>query len=274
VSGPSHVPGRVRGAGLSARAALIADQIRTAEDLLQRLAQVSSDLLYEEYVAWHEETERLLRFLLASDARLDNRAAPRRSAARGQAADLLESLRKGMGELQAVTSRLGLPDGPPASLAETARPAKVPRDGKVWVIHGRNGELREKVARFLLHLGLEPIILDEQAARGRTLIEKLEAQTPLAFAVVLLTGDDVGGLAAEPGGLRPRARQNVIFELGFSIAKLGRARVCALYEEGVELPSDFRGVEYKPLDAAGAWRWLLARELLEAGLRFDPIKAL
>ena len=269
MSGLSHVPGRVRGAGLRARAALIADQIRRAEDLLQRLVQASSDQVHEEYLAWHDETERLLRFLLASDERV-GRAALERSPARGQAAELLESLRKGMGELRSVTDRLGLPDGPAASPPAAAGAA----DGKVWVIHGRNGELREKVARFLLNLGLEPIILDEQAARGRTLIEKLEAQAPLAFAVVLLTGDDVGGLAAEPAGLRPRARQNVIFELGFSIAKLGRARVCALYEEGVELPSDFRGVEYKPLDPAGAWRRQLARELLEAGLRFDPRRAL
>ena len=273
MSGPSHAPGRVRGAGLSARAALIAEQIRRAEDLLQRLAQASSDQAYEEYVAWHDETERLLRFLLSSDERIA-RAVLRRSPARGQAAELLDNLRKEMGELRSATGRLGLPEGPGASLPEATRPAEVPKDGKVWVIHGRNGELREKVARFLLGLGLEPVILDEQAARGRTLIEKLEAQAPLAFAVVLLTGDDVGGLAAEPGGLRPRARQNVIFELGFSIAKLGRARVCALYEEGVELPSDFRGVEYKPLDTAGAWRRQLARELLEAGLHFDPFQAL
>ena len=92
--------------------------------------------------------------------------------------------------------------------------------------------------------------------------------------MVLLTGDDVGGPASEPRKLRPRARQNVIFELGFSIAKLNRERVCALYEEGVELPTDFHGVEYKPLDAAGAWKAKLARELHEAGLRFDPLRIL
>src|SRR2546425_11774619 len=126
-----------------------------------------------------------------------------------------------------------------------------------------------------MKLGFEPVLLDEQAAHGRTLIEKLEAQSSLDFAVVLLTGDDVGALgSSEPQHLRRRARQNVIFELGYSIAKLSRECVCALYEEGVELPSDFRGVEYKLLDAAGAWKSKLAKELLEAGFQFDPLNAL
>jgi predicted nucleotide-binding protein len=151
---------------------------------------------------------------------------------------------------------------------------RAPPDDRVLVVYGRNEEVREKVARFLMKLGLEPVLLEEQAAHGRTLIEKLEAQHPLAFAVVLLTGDDVGGIAAQSCTLRPRARQNVIFELGYAIARLGRERVCVLYEKGVELPSDFHGVEYKALDVAGAWKTKLARELYEAGLRFDPVDAL
>ncbi len=142
------------------------------------------------------------------------------------------------------------------------------------VVHGRNREVKEQVARFLMKLGLEPVLLEEQPALGRTLIEKLEAQAGIAFAVVILTGDDVGGLAARPRTLRPRARQNAIFELGFSVANLTRERVCALYQEGVELPSDIHGVEYTQLDPAGAWRAKLGRELYEAGFRFDPLKVL
>jgi predicted nucleotide-binding protein len=140
-------------------------------------------------------------------------------------------------------------------------------------VYGRDEAVKEKVARFLMTLGLEPVLLDEQAARGRTLIEKLEDESPVAFAVVLLTADDVGALASQSHDLRPRARQNVILELGFSLGKLTRRRVCALYEAGVELPSDFHGVEYTSVDAAGAWRAKLARELHEVGLRFNPMKA-
>ena len=91
---------------------------------------------------------------------------------------------------------------------------------------------------------------------------------------MLLTADDVGGLASAAPALRPRARQNVILELGFCVGRFGRSRVSGLYEDGVELPSDFCGVEYTPLDANGGWKLKLARELYDAGLRFDPVKAL
>jgi len=147
-------------------------------------------------------------------------------------------------------------------------------DRTVLLVYGRNEAAKEKVARFLMQLGLEPVLLDEQEARGRTLIEKLDQQPPVASAVVLLTGDDVGGLASRRRLLRRRARQNVILELGFTIGRLGRGRVCALYDEGVELPSDFLGVEYTPLDEPGAWKAKLARELYAAGLEFDPLRAL
>jgi predicted nucleotide-binding protein len=90
--------------------------------------------------------------------------------------------------------------------------------------------------------------------------------------VVLLTGDDVGG--TQPDKLQPRARQNVILELGYFVGKLGRSQVCALRAEGVEIPSDFAGVVYHPLDAGGAWKFQLARELKAAGYAVDLNDAL
>jgi predicted nucleotide-binding protein len=171
-------------------------------------------------------------------------------------------------DLESVLQRLEAPacDSVPLDDLEPA--------GRVLIVHGRNHEVREQVARFLMKLELEPILLDEQAAQGRTLIEKLESQAGLSFAVVILTGDDVGALAADQDVLHARARQNVIFELGFAVGRLRRERVCALYEEMVELPSDLHGVEYTLIDAAGAWRAKLARELHEAGFRFDPLKVI
>jgi predicted nucleotide-binding protein len=185
---------------------------------------------------------------------------------------LPDDVRRDLREFEAVIERVGV------SWADRATPPAIRRavqEGKrVLVVYGRNDEAREKVGRFLSKLGLDPIFLDEEAAQGRTLIEKLEEQVSPVFAIVLMTGDDVGALAAEPRNLRPRARQNVILELGFFVARLGRARVCALYEEGVELPSDFRGVEYTSFDAGGAWKPKLARELYHAGVQFDPLRAL
>jgi hypothetical protein len=138
----------------------------------------------------------------------------------------------------------------------------------VFVVHGHD-EVRERVARLRERLGLKPIILHEQPDQGRTIIEKFESHAAVGFAVVLLTPDDVGSAAFEPQALMPRARQNVIFELGFFVAALGRRRVCALYKGGVELPTDYTGVVYTPMDPADGWQLKLARELKHAGLDVD-----
>ena len=75
-----------------------------------------------------------------------------------------------------------------------------------------------------------------------------------SFAVILMTCDDLGRLNEAGEDDRPRARQNVVLELGFAMGVLGRRRVAILHEDGVELPSDIKGVAYYPLDAGGAWK--------------------
>lgn len=145
---------------------------------------------------------------------------------------------------------------------------------KVFVIHGRDEGIKSTVARFLEKLGLEAVVLHEQPNAGRTVIEKFEDFARVGFTVVLLTPDDKGGLQNDEGDLKPRARQNVIFELGYFIGKLGRKRVCALVKEGVEWPSDYNGVLYVSLDNLGAWKMELLRELKEAGYRVDANDAL
>jgi predicted nucleotide-binding protein len=100
-------------------------------------------------------------------------------------------------------------------------------------------------------------------------IEKFEAHADVVFAVVLFTPDDVGYPAASPEKARPRARQNVVLELGFFMAMLGRQRVCVLYRGDVEVPSDYAGVLYIELDNAGAWKFHLAREMKRVGIDID-----
>lgn len=139
---------------------------------------------------------------------------------------------------------------------------------KIFVVHGHDSQIKESVARFLERIGLEPIILHEQPNSGLTVPEKLEAFSAVGFAVILLTPDDVGGLAIEPDKLKPRARQNVILELGYFLGKLSRRRVCALYKN-VEIPSDYQGVLYVEYDGAGGWRTKLAQELVEAGFSIN-----
>jgi predicted nucleotide-binding protein len=142
----------------------------------------------------------------------------------------------------------------------------------VFLVHGRNGAVKNEVARFLEKLGLEVVILHERPNKGRTLITKFQEESAsVTFAVVLVTPDDTGGLSKEDH--RPRARQNVIFELGFFIGKLGSDRVCALISPDVEKPSDYDGVAYVPLDPNGGWKADLVRELAAARVPVDFSKA-
>ena len=144
----------------------------------------------------------------------------------------------------------------------------------VFIIHGRDDGTKETVARFIEQLGLNPIILHEQPNQGQTIIEKFERHAEVAFAIALLTPDDIGGLAGEEQSLKPRARQNVIFELGYFTGKLDRGRVCALKGENVEIPSDYDGVLYIPFDKFDAWKMSLMRELQNAGFEIDANRIL
>jgi predicted nucleotide-binding protein len=144
----------------------------------------------------------------------------------------------------------------------------------VFVVHGHDTAALESAARFLEKLGLRAIILHEQASGGKTIVEKIEAHSDVSFAVVLLTPDDVGAVATMPTSLQSRARQNVILELGYFIGRLGRERVCALKRGDLALPSDVVGVVFVPMDADGAWKLLLAREMKAAGLPVDLNRAM
>jgi len=141
--------------------------------------------------------------------------------------------------------------------------------GNVFVVHGHDEAAKQSVARFIEKLGLRAIILHEQPSKGRTIIEKFEDYSDVGYAVVLLTADDICAPQGKPEETQPRPRQNVVFELGFFVGKLGRDRVCVLYEEGVEIPSDYQGVIFEKLDAAGAWRLKVGKEMKEAGMDVD-----
>jgi predicted nucleotide-binding protein len=143
---------------------------------------------------------------------------------------------------------------------------------KIFLVHGHADETKNTVAKFLRSLGLEVIILHEQANQGQTIVEKFEKHSDVGFAVVLLTPDDFGGSAKHPEKTQRRARQNVILELGIFIGKLGRERVCPLYVEGVELPSDIHGVLYVRYDQSGNWQSELRKELVAAGIAVDSKK--
>ena len=138
---------------------------------------------------------------------------------------------------------------------------------KVFIVHGHDGEAKVKMENFIEKLGLTPIILHEQPTEGMTIIEKIEKNSDVGFAIILYTACDVGGKTAD--NLHSRARQNVVFEHGYFIAKLGRKNVCALLATGVEKPGDIDGVVYIPYDDNDGWKLSLVKELKTAGYRID-----
>ncbi len=142
---------------------------------------------------------------------------------------------------------------------------------RVFVVHGQNDSVRTTVVSFLESVGLVGIVLHEQPNMGRHLLTKFIQEADLVtFAVVLMTDDDVGSV--KDGKLAPRARQNVILELGYFLAHLGQARVCALITPGLETPSDFDGIVYIRMDDEHRWQQELKRELLAAKLPVYEVK--
>lgn len=163
-------------------------------------------------------------------------------------------------------------------VAPSTQPSAAPPlhlgSNKIFIVHGHDGGIKETVARFISQLGLESVILHEQPSQGRTIIEKFEDHSDVGYAIALITPDDVGSSIKEPENTRQRARQNVIFEFGYFIGKLGRHRVTALVKGDIEVPSDYSGVLYIPVDEAGAWRSRLIKELKSVGYDIDANKAI
>ena len=159
---------------------------------------------------------------------------------------------------------------PQPTRAKDSPTAQAAPSQNVFVVHGHDALAKVDLARTLERLKLVPIVLHEQANEGKTIIEKFERDaSKVSFAVVLLTPDDSGHPAGKPGDAKPRARQNVILELGYFSGALGRSNVCVLYKGDVEIPSDYLGVVYVNMDDSGAWRFTLAKELKQAGLPVD-----
>lgn len=135
---------------------------------------------------------------------------------------------------------------------------------QVFIVHGHDDIAKLEMASFVKGLGLEPIILSQQASSGRTIIEKIEHYSNVGFGVILYTPCDVGAKAGTLSSAY-RARQNVVFEHGYLIGKLGRPRVAAIVKGQVETPNDISGVVYVALDDHGNWKEHLTNEMRAVG---------
>jgi predicted nucleotide-binding protein len=138
----------------------------------------------------------------------------------------------------------------------------------VFIVHGHDELAKTQTARFLEQLELNPIILHEQTSAGKTIIEKIEEYSNVGFGIVLYTPCDIGG-KKDTTDLKNRARQNVVFEHGFLIGKIGRKNVCALVKGDVEVPNDISGIVYIRMDDDQSWHLKIARELRNSGYVID-----
>lgn len=157
---------------------------------------------------------------------------------------------------------------------------------RVFIVHGHETVVREKVRAKVQEMELIPVVLKQMPGMGISVFDKFRTEADRAhFAIVILTGDDRGStleklrphleskdknaIVKVREALRPRARQNVIFELGYFASLVGPRNVLVLYEDGVEGPSDYEML-HVPLDAGGDWLWQLGEELKHAGLQRKP----
>jgi predicted nucleotide-binding protein len=158
---------------------------------------------------------------------------------------------------------------------EETKKNKAKNSNRVFVVHGHDKEMKAEVALIVTKLGLDPIILHEQPDKGRTIIEKFEKYSDVSYAIVLLSPDDYGySKNQSPKKRKLRSRQNVIFELGFFIGKLGRERVLAIHRKSkkFEFPSDYSGIIYKPYDNLEKWKSELVKELRGCGYNVSADK--
>lgn len=226
---------------------------------------------YAEFKAWEIRAKRLLNRLFGPDGiemssfldvsfysplwDFDASDAERHKAA-------VQSCHEGLRQAKAILQTFldELADDEPAH--GKTQPANYTR---VFIVHGHDGELKQAVARVVEKQGIEAVILTEQANQGKTIIEKFEDFSDVGGAICLFTADDLGR-SRESDVDRARARQNVVFETGYFIGKLGRDHIVILADDGIEMPSDLSGVVRTN---TGNWQFELLKELKAMGYAID-----
>jgi predicted nucleotide-binding protein len=188
-------------------------------------------------------------------------------------------------QLQKKSAGFGRVSNPTLNLAEYKKALvkllnlvkKVDAENRnVFVVHGRDHAIRDDVQRVLHSLSIPTIVLEKEGDAGQTVIEKFEREAARCeYALVICSPDDEGRLRPKTrkpttDGLQARARQNVVLELGYFLARLGRRNVFMLHTGNIDQPSDLAGVIYQP---GSNWQQKLVRELREAGFNINQAAA-
>lgn len=147
---------------------------------------------------------------------------------------------------------------------------------KIFVVHGHDDEARDQLELVLMRLGLQAFILQNSDSEGKTIIEALEKhiQSDSDAGIVLLTPDDFGYPKSKTDADRlPRARQNVILEMGMILSALGRDRMVILKKGALEIPSDVSGIIYVEFNThVKEVAPKIAQRMQSMGFNIDPQK--
>ena len=226
--------------------------------------------------AWYKDQKPIangIQYRLIDDTPIDFYISTGRVVVRGRATPLkteAEAFFKGASDGIVANISKGPTVKPLAGVDTGIKEPESAPPSRVFIVYGRDGMAREQLELILRRLRLEPIVLRNLSGRGDTIIENLDALTEADFACVLLTPDDEGCFAGESQSMRPRARQNVILELGMVLAKLGRQRVAILVKDvqgkPIERPTDIEGIIYIPFEKhVDETKNILATRLEEVG---------
>lgn len=232
------------------------------------------EILRNDYSLWDDYNKQLIKVAFTNNGgeyleNYKNRGLHLLYSTKDKVEQLKDFIREDIKELQSLINRLDLIPvlSPVSKLISNQNDINM---DQIFVVHGHNEAINQEVARTIEKLGLEAIILREQTNSSKTIIEKFESYArKVGFAVILLTADD-----KVEGEANFRARQNVIFEMGYFMGALGRSHVLCLLQEKVEKPGDIDGVIYTSFDQAGAWKMSLIKELRGCGYKVDANKLL
>jgi predicted nucleotide-binding protein len=244
--------------------AFLQGQLNKGRDLL-----ASAEFSHATYEAWHMATQHCIEKVFGSQSVEVMTWLTVPYWVHKNVDHLLLKTQKLEGLIDILKVDVQLSEGLPANISPAVSPEAA--GDRIFIVHGHDEGILQGVARFLETLKQNVIILKEKPGKGKTIIEKFEDHAKdVGFVVVLLTSDDRGGPRdTKYKDQQARARQNVVFELGYFIGRLGRNRVCALRVPDVEIPSDYSGVQYITLDSSRTWQLELAREMRAAGLNID-----
>ncbi len=160
---------------------------------------------------------------------------------------------------------------------QSSKSASADTRRRIFVVSGTDDEMKNALTKALTKLWLVPVVMCEEPSQGRRIVERFTDYADVGFAVVLLSPDDFAYDKDEsPTKRKLRPRQDVVFELGFLLGKLGKGNVLVFYREcaNFEVPTDFDGVKVTAFDDRDSWKLALIRELTNCGYTVDADRIL